>query len=852
MQPLGLRFFGLVLLVLFVFLAVSIASYSTADAPNRHVFPQTESVRNLCGPVGAHTASILLNGLGLAAFFLFIPLGIEAVQLLRGKPLDQFFLRSIGLCLVLVGISGFCGLFATSLAFMAGPVIGPGGYLGAVIAALLSQYVALAGSCILLASFVVAGIILSGDQTLLRILSLLKSGERSVTVTETQIPAEMPVDEADEEYSEPVSEEQRPRILNGWFTSRPKTIRLERPQVVATEAEIEYEEQGYALPTLEMLAEPDEFDDSEYEEIIKRQSQQLEKAFANYGAEIKVVDIQSGPTISQFELQLAEGLRVHKVQSLENDLAVNLKVENVRIVPSIPGKNTMGVELPKMPRQVVRLRDVMELQPEAESKMALPIYLGKDVSGQPMAVDLAKLPHLLIAGRTGTGKSVCLNSIIVSMLMTRTPEEVRMLMIDPKTVELAPYGSIPHLMHPVVTDMRKAEAVLGWAVEKMEERYQLLAAAGVRQLSEYNTLSAKELRRRMKMLDASDEEWEAIPKTLPYIVIIVDEMADLIQTAAKEVETHIARLAGKSRAVGIHLVLATQKPTVNVVTGLIKSNLPARIAFGVASKTDSIVVLDQVGAERLLGNGDMLFLQPGATRLLRGQGTYVDGKEIDAILELIGTDEQDFVEELVALNPDEENSADDSREYADGESKVQRDKLYYQAVEFIIQKGKGSLSSLQTRFGIGYGRAARMIAFMEEDGVVGPDNGPKAREVITTLGAWRRQRSKGTTTSMAREPVLPQKRVPIKPAVMPTLRKNSRQPTYIEPEYEEPEEKFFEEEYEDDYEDEEYAEDEFEDEEYCEEFEEEEYSAPPPRRRSPTEAARFRQGGNPRRRSIVK
>ena len=845
MQPLGLRIFGLVLLALFGFLGVSLGSYSPTDVPDRLVFPPMESVHNLCGPLGAHTASLLLNGLGFAAFFLLVPLGIEAVELLRGRPLNQFFLRSLGLCFVLVGISGFCGLFSTSLVFQTGPVIGPGGYLGTVAVVLLSRYVAMTGICIFFASLVVAGLILLGDQTLLQILALFHSiirPETKSSSSDSEIVTDLHFEHsADEPVIEGVGEsevvlesvDQYPQILRGWFGFQSKPIRLERPHVAVVPppdggVEDNPTVETYERPPLTLLAEPEPFDDSEFEATIKRQSHQLEQAFANYGMDVQVVDIQSGPSISQFELELAKGLRVNKVQSHENDLAVALKVQNVRVVPSIPGKNTVGVELPNEHRQIVRLRDVMEQRSDAEQKMSLPIYLGKDVSGQPMVVDLAKLPHLLIAGRTGTGKSVCLNSIIISILMTRTPEQVRMLMIDPKTVELAPYGSIPHLMHPVVTDMRKAEAVLGWAVEKMEERYQLLAAAGVRQLGEYNHLSEQELRRRMKMLDVSDEEWEAVPKTMPSVVILVDEMADLIQTAAKEVETHIARLAGKSRAVGIHLVLATQKPTVNVVTGLIKSNLPARVAFGVASKTDSIVVLDQIGAERLLGNGDLLFLHPGTSQILRGQGTYVDGEEIEAIIKMIGTEEPDFVEELVALNPDEDVAADTDDEFSEYEPEAKRDKLYDQAVEFIIQKGKGSLSSLQTRFGIGYGRAHRLISFMEEDGVVGPDNGPKAREVITTLGAWRRQRAKSTATPAARETVLRQRRISLKSAPMP----KPRRPKYIEPVFEEPEEEFLEEEYFDD-ENEEDIEDEYE-------GEEEKTIVPPPRRRSAVDGIRLR------------
>ncbi len=892
MQPLGLRFFGLALFALFVFLAVSVLSYSTADAPDRIVFPPSGDVRNFCGPVGAYAASLLFNGLGLATFFLFIPLGIEAVELLRAKKLNQIFLRSLGLGFVLVGISGLCGLFGTSLAFLPGPVIGPGGYLGTAVAVLLSRYVAVTGSCIFLFSLLVAGLILLGDQTLLRILALLLPAHaeredispKTKSLADSFLPCvaetvhekcfepqiELPIEPRIELQSESEFEESAPQIFRGWFGSRPKTVRLVEPQAdpivsqdeAANGDEFEVEETPqriYELPPLELLTPPEPFDDAEYEETIKRQSQQLEKAFANFNVQVQVVDIQTGPVISQFELELSKGLRVKTVQSLENDLAVALKLSNVRIVSPIPGKNTVGVELPNEKPQVVRLRDVMELRPEAEEKMNIPIYFGKDVSGQPMIADLTKLPHLLIAGRTGTGKSVCLNSIIVSVLMTRTPEQVRMLMIDPKMVELSPYGSIPHLMHPVVTDMRKAEAILGWAVEKMEERYQLLAAAGVRQLGEYNKLSEADRRRRMKMLDVPDEDWAAIPQSMPYLLIVADEMADLMMTAAKEVETHIIRLAQKSRAVGIHLVLATQKPTVDVVTGLIKSNLPARIAFGVASQTDSRVVLDKSGAERLLGNGDMLFLQPGTSQILRGQGTYVDDKEIESIIEMIGTDAQDFVEELVALNPDEDDETGGggiggaggggggNGKYSEEDMKIQRDDLYYQAVEVVIQEGRGSLSLLQRRFRIGYGRASRMIDFMEEDGVVGSHNGSKSREVITTLGAWRRKRAKDNAANSAEQkPVAARQNIAIKPAVKPTLRNNPneprRKPKYIEPVFEKPEEEYWEE---DEYlDDEESAEDEyeFEEEEEYDEDESDDYVPAPSPRRPLTGGVRLRRG----------
>jgi S-DNA-T family DNA segregation ATPase FtsK/SpoIIIE len=402
----------------------------------------------------------------------------------------------------------------------------------------------------------------------------------------------------------------------------------------------------------------------------------------------------------------------------------------------------------------VRLREVMEETNGKTKKMKVPLFLGKDVTGNSLTVDLATMPHLLIAGRTGTGKSVCLNAIICSILMTRLPDEVRMLMIDPKMVELSGYGRLPHLMHPVVTDMRKAEAIFAWAVEKMEERYALLARTGVRHIASYNQLGKEELIERLQ--PETDEQRDAIPDHLPFIVIVADEIADLMMTAGKEVEQHIIRLAQKSRAVGIHLILATQKPTVDVITGLIKSNLPARISFQVASRIDSRVVLDEMGADKLLGNGDMLFLWPGTSTLLRGQGTYVSDDEINSIVGTVSTGEQNFVHELVHMKvekPDEESTLGQLRK---------RDELYESAVDIVIREGRGSVSLLQRALGIGYGRAARLVDFMAEDGIVGEYNGSQAREVLLSLADWERMQGQDADTA-AERPAQPRRPHVIRP-----------------------------------------------------------------------------------------
>jgi S-DNA-T family DNA segregation ATPase FtsK/SpoIIIE len=552
---------------------------------------------------------------------------------------------------------------------------------------------------------------------------------------------------ADGDEEEPAEPAPLKEKLSAALGLKPKKLlkKSEREEVISqleaadqrqSEANFDYE-----LPPLELLLEPENVSYDEHEKEVRRKARILEKTFKNFGFNVKVVEIETGPVIAQYEVQLEAGLRLAKITNLADDLAIALRVPSVRIVAPIPGKNTVGIEVPNEHRQLVRLREVIEESNGHARRMKIPIYLGKDVSGNPLVVDLTSLPHLLIAGRTGTGKSVCLNSIILSMLMSRGPDEVRMLMIDPKMVELSGYRKLPHLMHPVVTDMKKAEAILAWAVDKMEERYQLLARAGVRHITVYNQLSDEEKRERVD--PTSEAEWETIPKHLPFIVIVADEMADLMMTAGKDVEQHIIRLAQKSRAVGIHLILATQKPTVDVITGLIKSNLPARIAFQVASRTDSRVVLDEMGADKLLGNGDMLFLSPGTSQLLRGQGTYLSDDEITKVVDFVGTDSPQFAKELIELkSKDEEEAA-----AAPGQLK-NRDELYEAAVDIVVRERRGSVSLLQRCLGIGYGRAARLIDFMAEDGIVGEYNGSQAREVAISIEDWEAMQSGGANAEV--------------------------------------------------------------------------------------------------------
>lgn len=546
-----------------------------------------------------------------------------------------------------------------------------------------------------------------------------------------------------EPRGETKEEEKRPVVAAAASTAEP--VRKAPPPVApvakapAAPPAPKAAKKAFELPSIELLTPGEPIRFEEHEADVRRKATILEKTFANFGFNVKVVEIDTGPVIAQFEVELEAGLRLSKITSLADDLAIALRVPSVRIVAPIPGKNTVGIEVPNKQRQMVRMRDVMEASGELTKKMRIPIFLGQDVSGKPLVTDLTAMPHLLIAGRTGTGKSVCLNTIIGSILMAQRPDEVQLLLIDPKMVELISYARIPHLMHPVVTDMKKAEAILGWAVEKMEERYALLARAGVRHISGYNQLGQAELAKRL--MCETEEEEESIPKSLPYIVIIADEMADLMMTAAKEVETHIIRLAQKSRAVGIHLVLATQKPTVDVITGLIKSNLPARISFQVASRTDSRVVLDEMGADKLLGSGDMLYLSPQTSTLLRGQGTYISDEEINQVCAAVATSEPNYVQELVKLKPKDEEGK------TIGGIPKNRDDLYESAIEVVIREGRGSVSLLQRALGVGYGRAARLVDYMAEDGVVGDYNGSQAREVLLTIEQWEEMQAESRAAS---------------------------------------------------------------------------------------------------------
>jgi S-DNA-T family DNA segregation ATPase FtsK/SpoIIIE len=743
-------------------LALAVFSYDPVDPPSSTVYPLATVPHNLLGLPGAFVARRLSEFLGITVYLLLASWFVLVLLLMLRRGMLTWLRRLLGwLLLIPVSCVAADALVPSSLD---GFPAGAGGTLGTLLLEslqplpLVLRALAVAAVSAVSAMFITDFAILRwarwpwrAARWLYRRLAALRPSRQAIR---PERPRGQPTDSDQETELQDASEEEQDEdeqddtsavdgdipihhatgmtVPAAAAAEVPVALSQNRPPVPAEEDPFA----DYELPPLTLLEEPQPFPYEEHDQRLRDCAALLEKTFADFGLKVRVVGINTGPVITQYEVALETGLRVHKVTAMADDLALNLKVPSVRMVAPIPGKNTVGIEIPNEHRAVVRLKEVILASAKKIARQKIPLFVGKDTEGRPLVYDLAEMPHLLIAGRTGTGKSVCMNALILTMLMTRRPDEVRMIMIDPKMLELSEYGRIPHLMHPVVKDMKKAEAILAWAVDKMEERYDILSRARVRSIAGYNELDPDEIYRRLDVAD--DEERARIPPRMPYIVIFVDEMNDLMMTMKKEVEGHIIRLAQKSRAAGIHLVVATQKPTVDVITGLIKSNLPARICFQVSSRSDSRVVLDEMGADKLLGKGDMLFLQPGTSTLVRAQGTYAADEEITRVVERLECDPC-YAQELIQL------SSSGSKEGKGSlmEQLRARDDLYEQAIEVIIREGRGSVSLLQRALGIGYGRAARLVDFMAEDGIVGDYNGSQAREVLYTPEQWQQMKESG-------------------------------------------------------------------------------------------------------------
>jgi S-DNA-T family DNA segregation ATPase FtsK/SpoIIIE len=772
-----LDFLSAGLVIVALFLAGSFISFDPADPPSDLVYPMNVEVQNWCGRAGAYVSFEFVELLGIGVFGIVGLVLVAAIAAGLRLPIRQALCQAVGVILITLSLVTLSHWISFDNKFTT--VAGLGGSIGGIIANSAEHHLSIVGSLLVLVPMLCYGIILTfGSYAFIAAATIGRGAKQSAVGASRGVSGMLQsltfqfkrrqsektedlaeetdeiedseedglegetveeVAEFDDEEESSEEEDDTEDELEDEDSDALKIVRTgfdQAPVPAMTYASPQVDDTASVkLPTLDILEDSEPFVMDDHDVEIRERAKLLEKTFAEFSMKVKVVQIDTGPVVTQYEIELEPGLRARKVIALSDDIAIALKASSVRIVAPIPGKNTVGIEVPNVKRAKVTLKEVMIKGSGMASTMRLPMYLGKDVKGLPMVNDLATMPHLLIAGRTGTGKSVCLNTLILSILMTRTPDQVKMLMIDPKMVELSLYKSIPHLMHPVVTDMKKAEAILAWAVEKMEERYSLLARVGVRHIDSYNSLDHQTICERLGV--EIEEEKKQIPKRMPYILIFADEMADMMMTSGKEVEAHIIRLAQKSRAVGIHLILATQKPTVDVVTGLIKSNLPARIAFQVASRTDSRVVLDEMGADKLLGNGDMLFLYPGTSKITRAQGTYVSDAEVTRVVEYLSQQAKpQFSEELLKVSVAPSGDS--------GPTQLpNRDDMYEAAVEVVVREQRGSVSLLQRALGVGYGRAARLIDYMAEDGIVGEYNGSQAREVVVKPEQWeefRKQR----------------------------------------------------------------------------------------------------------------
>jgi len=669
--------------------------------------------QNLFGTVGAHLAGGLFSVLGYSSFWLVVILVVMGTLSFMEKPLPST-IRSVITTLVL--LTSFSGMLHLHLAPTANPRIMAGGFLGELSGS-LSYILNHFGALLFLWAIFIISLMLITHLSLGWLLS--KMGIWTVVMFRR-------VNEIIKKKRERRKRARKTMVAKVRIKKKPKVKIIEpKPEPIKKPKQQKFafmnNTDEFKLPPLDLLNDPPERKDMDIQrESLEMNARRLEKKLEDFGVHGEVKEIRPGPVITMYEFKPAPGVKISKVSGLSDDLALALRAPSIRIVAPIPGKAAIGIEIPNNRRDHVYLKEVLSDDSFTASKLKLPIALGKDITGSPMITDLTKMPHLLLAGATGTGKSVCINTIINSILFKSSPETTKLLMVDPKRIELSVYQDIPHLLHPVVTQPKEATKALKWAVEEMERRYMLLSDRGVRNIETYNLKIAKD-----KKIDPEDAS-QGIDKHLPYIVILIDELADLMMVSSKEVEEAITRLAQMARAAGIHLILATQRPSVDVLTGIIKANFPTRISFQVSSKVDSRTILDGIGAEHLLGEGDMLFLPPGVARLTRIHGAYVSEEEVKLVTDFLKKQKKpDYDTTIVAdIASDEESGVED----------VEKDVKYDEAVQVVLRSGQASISMLQRKLRVGYNRAARMIEVMEIEGIVGPSDGVRARNVYGKKG----------------------------------------------------------------------------------------------------------------------
>jgi S-DNA-T family DNA segregation ATPase FtsK/SpoIIIE len=774
----GLFFF---LCAMFVF--ISLVSYDPGDL--REIkYPPNSPLFNKGGAVGARVAYGLLSGFGLAAYLLVFFVGFWSFVVFFRRKLGGLYVK-----LIAVGVSVFAAATLLSLqgvlrpgSFgLAGTAPGLGGAYGKAFELSLVQHLGAAGAWLAVLLALSFSLVLSTDWMIyvgvLRTVGAVRAvlgrlarrwspeerarrhalahqqemeRARAELARRAAQPASAKAPEA-RPAAAPVAAAPPVRLAHAdraAFAVRepapPPPPVAAGPTVLLKPAESaplpmrSFTGASAHKPTVNYDQPPIDLFDGRVEQIhgisekdIKDRMLVLEAALAEYGIEGKVVNYEIGPAVTTYEIQLAPGQQIHAVTARQEEITMRLATLSVRVVAPLPGKGTVGIEVPNPFPNTVRIREFLEQNYAELRKIALPMILGKTNGGVPILRSLSELPHLLIGGTTGSGKSVCLKTIISSLVCAMSPQEMKLILIDPKQVELTPFADIPHLWAPVVTDSKKAGLVLDWLVKEMDDRYRMLSRVGVTGIDKFNKLGEKKIRERLAEAAVPQEEAELFPTHMPYIVAVIDELADLMMTGRKEVETSIVRLAQKARAIGIHLVVATQRPSTDVITGLIRSNMPSRVAFRVPSQVESRIILDKKGAERLLGKGDMLVRMIDAFEPVRGQCTFVSDEEIRGLVAwLRKSGKPEYHQELIEL-----------KSVAESEGTCD-DELFDEAVEFILREGRGSTSLLQRHFSVGYSRAARLVDAMAKMGILGPPNGSNAREILLSLEQWQGLKNK--------------------------------------------------------------------------------------------------------------
>ena len=731
-----------------LFLLLALITFNTGDAAWTHS-SDLGTISNCCGVLGAWIADIMLSLLGLSAYIFPLIISWHGYLFFAEPKFNEeklpIGLRTLGSLALIISSAALSYLYVYRVSVQLPGTTG--GYLGQEIGDKTLVLFGNSGATLLLIMLFLSGLTLTINLSWLSLIDAIGryallfyryiiygfnfSGHQGSSTT-TQI---------DDDNCQPSVLQKQPNLKKDRLKNKSSTSFEQQEEVESNnhstghEAALNYVASEGVLPPLALLDERDTrvigYSETELEEM----SRLVEDILADFNVAVTVVGFHPGPVITRFELQPAAGVKVSRISSLSKDLARALSVTSVRIVEIIPGKSVVGLEIPNRAREMVTLRELLVSPNFVKAKSMLTLAMGKDIAGAPMVADLGKMPHALVAGTTGSGKSVAINTMILSLLYKATPEEVRLIMIDPKMLELSVYEGIPHLLTPVVTDMKEASNALRWAVAEMERRYKLMSKMGVRNLAGFNQLiddaaaKGETIRDPMYQILNPFEDGESFPvlTKLPSIVIVIDELADMMMIVGKKVEELIARLAQKARAAGIHLILATQRPSVDVLTGLIKANVPTRISFQVSSRIDSRTILDQGGAETLLGNGDMLFLPSGTSIPIRAHGAFVDDHEVHRVVEFLKqTAPPNYLEDITRDSAESNDGFSPSGESTNSES----DALYDEAVQFVTETRKASISSVQRRFKVGYNRAATMIEAMEASGVVSPAESNGSRVVL--------------------------------------------------------------------------------------------------------------------------